>query len=198
MTLGMTPKDTQAIIKALQSRDSSITSMDAATPDKQTLVTVKVTDETGKAYDITLAYAGKQTAALAALNNLELAQKLGLPTEAKGVYQHPVKVGEEITFYASSKNQAAWFSGKSQHVFITSAAESYEAPSQDEEAMHEAWLKEINTRLADTKTIAELESVYDQIVQENEHGEIVLDAEALETIKAKAISNLKTYKGDKE
>jgi hypothetical protein len=192
MTLGLSAKETQGILKALQSRDSSITSMNEATPDKQTLVTVKVTNESGIAYDITLAYVAKQTPGLAANHTLELAMKLGLPTAPEGIYQHPVKVDDEITFYASSRDQADWMNNPAskQHVFLVSAQEAYEAPAKDEEVLYDEWIKEINTRLSEAKTISELDSIYDQIVSENEFNDVQLDAETLIAAKEKATSKI--------
>jgi hypothetical protein len=192
MTLGLSAKETQAIVKALQSKDSSIVSMDTATNAKQTLVTVKVKDEAGVPYDIILAYVAKQTPGLAATQNLELAIKLGLPQTAEGIYQYPVNISDAITFYASSKDQADWMNNPTskQHVFIARAQESYEEPTKDEEVLYDDWVKEISTRLADTKTFSELETVYDEIVAENEMGDIVLEAEQLENLKTKAVSKL--------
>jgi hypothetical protein len=190
-TIGMSPSETQPIVQALKSRDVTINSIKDVTPDKESMVVIKVTSETGIKYDILLSYKGKQTSALAAKDNLELAIKLGLPNEATGVYQHPVKIGEEITFYASSKDQASWFDGGSQHVFAVRAQESYEEPTKNEEQEHEEWVTEITDRLAEAKTIPELDEIFfNEIIPKNEINNIRLEHDALDALKAKAAAKI--------
>ena len=77
-----------------------------------------------------------------------------------------------------------------QHVFVVSAQETYEEPTLDEEEKLSNWINEINKRLAETKTVSELNDVYEQLVTENEFNEIQLTADALESLKEDAMSNI--------
>tara|TARA_R110002126_G_scaffold158322_2_gene305708 strand:- start:40100 stop:45235 length:5136 start_codon:yes stop_codon:yes gene_type:complete len=192
ISIGLNLSDTSSILEALKTRNPAIKSMvDSVGTDS--VVVVQVKDETGTEYDIVLSYKGKQTAKAADSNILDLAIKLGLPQSPQGIYKYSVKLNDEITFYASSEDQAKWLQGSgSQNVFAVRAQESYQEPTKNEEEEIDNWVAEITERFKNVNTVSELDDVKTQVIIENEDTgrTINLEASAIDELYKNAFENL--------